>query len=100
MEAQGTARALGRIRANQISRYITFSVPASSLGHPGSGWGFSVVLTGQDGFSSDQARGFTTIPGQYSFGVCAALSTDPHSTVDPSTLPNALSVIIPSAVLQ
>jgi C-terminal binding-module, SLH-like, of glucodextranase len=47
-------RALGAvtISANAISRYITFSVPTSTLGGtPGSGWGFTVVLTGQDGFS-------------------------------------------------
>ena len=29
---------------------------------PASGWGFTVVLTGQDGFSPDQARGFQPTP--------------------------------------
>ena len=33
-------------------------MPKATLGHPGPGWGFTVVLTGQDGFSRDQARGF------------------------------------------
>jgi len=88
------------IRANQISRYITFSVPASSLGHPGSGWGFTVVLTGQDGFSPDQARSFTSTPGQYTFGVCAAPSTDPHCIVDPATVPKTMDVLTPGGVLQ
>ena len=51
------------ISANAISRYITFSVPTASLGGtPTSGWGFTVVLTGQNGFSSDQARGFLATP--------------------------------------
>ncbi len=35
---------------------ITFSVPKAVLGQPTAGWGFTVVLTGQDGFSPDQAR--------------------------------------------
>ena len=31
-------------------------------GKPGPGWGFTVTLTGQDGFSPDQARGFQSTP--------------------------------------
>ena len=51
------------ISANQISRYITFSVDKTALGGtPASGWAFTVVLTGQDGFSPDQARGFQSTP--------------------------------------
>jgi glucan 1,4-alpha-glucosidase len=100
IDAHGTTLGTVAIRANQISRYITFSVPASSLGHPGSGWGFSVVLTGQDGFSSDQARGFSATPGSFSFGVCATTSSDPHCTVDPSTVPKAVDVVTPPGVLQ
>jgi glucoamylase len=89
------------ISANAISRFITFSVPMSSLGGtPGSGWGFSVVLTGQDGFSPDQARGFAPTPQPFSFGVCATASTDPHCVVDPNTVPKAMDVITPSGVLQ
>ena len=60
-----------RSRANAISRFITFSVPKASLGQPGPGWGFTVVLTGQDGFSPDQARGFQPTPQDFQFGVCA-----------------------------
>jgi glucan 1,4-alpha-glucosidase len=100
VDAHGTTLGTVAIHANQISRYITFSVPASSLGHPGSGWGFTVVLTGQDGFSSDQARGFSPTPGSFSFGVCASTSTDPHCTVDPSTVPKAVDVLTPPGVLQ
>ena len=56
---------LGQVtsKANDISRFITFSVSKASLGTPGPGWGFTVTLTGQDGFSPDQARGFQTDPG-------------------------------------
>ena len=41
---------------------ITIALPEAQFGTPASGWGFSVVLTGQDGFSPDQARGFTATP--------------------------------------
>jgi len=100
IDAHGTTLGTVSIRANQISRYITFSVPASSLGHPGSGWGFTVVLTGQDGFSPDQARSFAPTPQAYQFGVCAAPSSDPHCTVNPSTVPKAMDVLTPPGVLQ
>jgi glucoamylase len=55
----------------QSDRTITIALPEAQFGTPGSGWGFSVVLTGQDGFSSDQARAFTATPGAFTFGVCA-----------------------------
>ena len=100
VDAHGTTLGTVAIRANQISRYITFSVPASSLGHPGSSWGFTVVLTGQDGFSPDQARSFSSTPQDFSFGVCAAPSGDPHCTVDSNTVPKAMDVLTPPGVLQ
>jgi glucan 1,4-alpha-glucosidase len=89
------------ISANAISRFITFSVPTASLGGtPGSGWGFTVVLTGQDGFSPDQARGFTATPGSFTFGVCASASADAHCTADPNSVPKALDVLTPPGILQ
>jgi glucoamylase len=100
IDSHGTTLGTVSIHANQISRYITFSVPASSLGHPGSGWGFTVVLTGQDGFSPDQARGFSSTPGSYTFGVCATVSTDLHCMVDPNTVPKAVDVLVPAGLLQ
>ncbi len=81
------------ISGNDVSRYITFSVTKASLGTPGPGWGFTVVLTGQDGFSSDQARGFQTMPQDFQFGVCATASSDPHCTVDPGTVPKAMDTL-------
>jgi len=101
IDATGATQGTIAIGANAISRFITFSVPTASLGGtPGAGWGFTVVLTGQDGFSQDQARGFTSTPGAYSFGVCATASSDPHCTVDPATVPKAMDVITPAGVLQ
>jgi glucoamylase len=56
------------ISANAVSRFITFRVSKASLGTPAPGWGLTVVLTGQDGFSSDQARGFQPTPQEFQFG--------------------------------
>jgi glucan 1,4-alpha-glucosidase len=98
--ASGTPLGTVAISANQISRFITFRVPRSTLGSPGPGWAFTVVLTGQDGFSGDQARGFQSTPQDYQFGVCAAPSADPHCTADPGTVPKAVDVIPPAGVLQ
>ena len=100
LDAAGATLGTVTVRANEISRFITFSVPASSLGRPGPGWGFTVVLTGQDGFSPDQARGFTPTPQEFQFGVCATASADPHCTVDPATVPKAVDVITPAGVTQ
>jgi glucoamylase len=92
----GTASAL----AVQADRTITVALPEAQFGTPTSGWGFSVVLTGQDGFSSDLARAFTATPGAYTFGVCAVGGTAPICSVDPSTVPKAMDVITPAGVSQ
>ena len=101
IDAQGNTLGTVNISANAISRFITFSVPTSSLGGtPASGWGFTVVLTGQDGFSPDQARSFAPTPQQFQFGVCATASADPHCTFDPNKVPKAVDAITPAGVLQ
>ena len=100
IDASGTTLGTVNIRANQISRFITFSVPKTSLGQPASGWGFTVVLTGQDGFSPDQARGFQPTPQDFQFGVCATASNDPHCQFNPGLVPKAIDVITPSGVAQ
>jgi hypothetical protein len=58
------------------------------------------VLTGQDGFSPDQARGFQTTPQDFQFGECATASSDAHCTVDPNTVPKAMDIITPPGVAQ
>lgn len=92
----GTASAL----AVQSDRTITIALPEGQFGVPASGWGFTVVLTGQDGFSSDQARGFAATPQPYLFGVCAPGGTAPICLVDPATVPKAMDVITPAGVSQ
>jgi glucan 1,4-alpha-glucosidase len=102
VDAGGATLGTVTIRANEISRFITFSVPKSSLGQPGPGWGFAVVLTGQDGFSPDQARGFAATPQEFQFGVCASPPdpSNPLCGVDPGTVPKAMDVITPEGVSQ
>ena len=92
----GTASAL----AVQTDRTITVALPEAQFGTPASGWGFSVVLTGQDGFSPDLARAFTATPGAFTFGVCAPGGTAPICSVDPATVPKAMDVITPPGVSQ
>jgi carbohydrate-binding DOMON domain-containing protein len=100
VDASGATLGTITISANAISRFITFSVPEASLGTPTSGWGFTVVLTGQDGFSPDQARGFQPTPQAFQFGVCATASSNPHCTFDPAKVPKAIDVLTPPGVNQ
>ncbi len=92
------------IRGNAVTRFITFTVSKSALGGtPASGWRFTVVLTGQDGFSPDQARGFQPTPQDFQFGVCtaaAAATGNPICAVDPATVPKAMDVFTPAGVSQ
>jgi glucan 1,4-alpha-glucosidase len=93
VDASGATLGQVTISGNAVSRYITFSVTKASLGMPGPGWRFAVVLTGQDGFSPDQARGFTPTPQPFQFGVCATASSTPRCTADPGTVPKAMDTL-------
>jgi glucan 1,4-alpha-glucosidase len=100
VDATGATLGTVAITGNPVSRFITFRVPKATLGQPGPGWGFTVVLTGQDGFSSDRARGFQPTPQEFQFGVCAGASMDPHCTFNPGLVPKAMDVITPGGVSQ
>jgi glucoamylase len=100
VDASGATLGTLTIKANDISRYITISVPKASLGTPASGWGFTVVLHGQDGFSPDQARGFAATPQEFAFGVCAPGGSGPKCAADPGTVPKAMDVITPDGTSQ
>jgi glucoamylase len=99
-DASGNPLGAATVTASQASRAITIAVPTAALGHPGAGWVFTVVLHGQDGFSADQARGFTATPGAFSFGVCAPGGTSPICSIDPGTAPKAMDVIPPAGTSQ
>lgn len=100
VNASGNRVGTPQVLANSADRTITIALPEAQFGTPGSGWGFSAVLAGQDGFSPDQARAFTQYPGAYTFGVCPAGDTAPLCEVNPSTVPKAMDVITPPGVSQ
>jgi glucoamylase len=58
------------------------------------------VLTGQDGFSSDQARAFAATPQPFAFGVCATGNANPICTTNPNNVPKAMDVLTPAGVSQ
>jgi glucoamylase len=100
VDASGAPLAGASVSASAISRFITVIVPKAALGQPASGWVFTVVLTGQDGFSPDQARGFAPSPQPFLFGVCAPGGTAAICATDPATVPKAMDVITPAGVSQ
>jgi glucoamylase len=95
--APGTVTA---VVSSPITRTITVALPQARFGTPGSGWSFAVVLTGQDGFSPDQARSFTPTPQDFTFGVCAPGGSAPICSVDPGTVAKAMDVITPPGADQ
>ena len=99
-DAAGNSLGTASMSTSQTSKTVTIVLPEATFGAPASGWAFAVVLTGQDGFSSDQARAFTTAPGADTFGVCAVGGTSPICALDPATVPKAMDVITPSGVSQ
>jgi glucoamylase len=100
VDASGNTVGSPSVLPSQSDRTITIALPESAFGTPGSGWGFTVVLTGQDGFSSDQARGFAPTPQAFLFGVCAPGGTEAICSTDPGTVPKAVDVITPEGVSQ
>ena len=87
----------------QTPGLVTITVPASALGTPGSGWTFTLTLTGQDGFGNNDARTFTATPGGYTFGVCSAAvagGSPPPAVcgVSPASVPLVMDTIPPAGV--
>jgi glucoamylase len=101
-DATGTSTGTVTVGANQVSRYITFSVDKSALGGtPTTGWSFAVTLTGQDGtHGTDQTRGFASTPQAYAFGVCAVGGSAAICSQDPNTVPKVMDALTPSGVDQ
>ncbi len=99
-DASGNSLGTPQFIVDGTAGTATLAVPRSVFGSVGPGWTFTLALTGQDGFSSDQARAFTPTPGAYTFGVCAAAALRPICAVDPSTVPKVMDTITPSGVAQ
>jgi glucoamylase len=99
-DATGTPVGTATVTASQASRAITIAVPTAALGRPGSGWVFTVVLHGQDGFSGDQARGFAPTAQAFAFGLCPPGSGAPICAIDPGSAPKVIDTIPPAGVAQ
>jgi glucoamylase len=86
--------------ASTSARTITIALPEAQFGTPAAGWSFVLALTGQDGFSPDQARGFASTAQDFLFGVCATGGSAPICAVNPGTVPKVMDTITPSGVAQ
>jgi glucoamylase len=100
LDAAGKSLGTPFMTASQASRTVTIALPQAMFGTPASGWAFAVVLTGQDGFSQDQARGFAPTPQPFLFGVCAPGGSSPVCSFGPAKVPKAMDVITPPGVSQ
>jgi glucoamylase len=86
--------------ADPPSDTATIVLPRSAFGSVGSGWIFTITLTGQDGTNSTQLRAFAATPQDFAFGVCATSETSPICQVDPNTVPKVMDTITPAGVSQ
>jgi glucoamylase len=96
----GSSLGAAQMIEDQPAGTVTLVLPTSAFGTVGAGWVFTVGLTGQNGFSADQARGFTQPAGADTFGVCPVGDTAAICSVNPSTMPEAIDTITPIAVSQ
>jgi glucoamylase len=86
--------------ASTAAKTITIALPEAEFGTPAAGWTFTVAITGQDGFSADQAIGFTANPGPFTLGVCPAGGSGPICSLSPSVVPEVMDTITPPGVAQ
>ena len=86
--------------ADPPSDTATIVLPRAAFGSVGSGWIFTVALTGQDGTNSTNLRAFDATPQEFAFGVCAPGGSSPICSVDPNTVPKVMDTITPAGVSQ
>ena len=101
VNAAGTS--LGSVQqvVDDPSGTITLIVPQSVFGTVGSGWVFTVALTGQNGFNSYQARDFTDDRGRLHVrSLRVRRHNDAICSVNPSTVPYVMDTITPPGVSQ
>ena len=102
VDAAGNSLGTAQFVADTPSATATLILPESTFGTVGSGWTFTVALTGQDGTHFPPTRDFTSTPGAYTFGVCAPGGTSPicSPSVDPNSVPKVMDTITPPGVSQ
>ena len=101
-DATGAQIGTANAQASALTGFVTVAVPSALLGGtPASGWTFTVVVHGQDGYGQDGARTFTATAGSYTFGRCAVTGDpDPRCAVAPDQLPKAMDVLVPAGATQ
>jgi glucoamylase len=99
-DASGASLGNPQLIVDPPSGTATLVLPRSVFGTVGSGWVFTVALTGQDGFSADRARAFAATAQPFTFGVCRMGVSSPICSVDPSTVPKVMDTIAPAGVSQ
>jgi glucoamylase len=100
VDPSGNSLGSAEMIEDQPAGTVTLVLPTSAFGTVGTGWVFTVALTGQNGYSSDLARGFTQPAGADTFGVCPVGDTAPICSADPSTMPEVIDTITPTGVSQ
>ena len=100
-DATGASLGSARLVVDQPSGTATIILPRATFGSVGPGWVFTVALTGQDGYSKDQARAFTPTPTGYTFGVCPSAGyPSPICAVAPAAVPEVMDTITPPGITQ
>ena len=99
VDPSGNSLGTAQMIEDQSAGTVTLVMPTSAFGTVGSGWVFTVALTGQ-GSGNPPVRNFTQPAGQYSFGVCAPGGTAAICSVDPNSVPAVMDTITPATVSQ
>jgi hypothetical protein len=99
IDQSGTSLGSAQLIVDQPSGTATLVMPRSAFGSVGSGWVFTVALTGQ-GSGNPWVRNFTQPAGQYSFGVCPSGDTAAICSVNPNSVPTVMDTITPPGVSQ
>jgi glucoamylase len=100
VDPSGASLGAAQMIEDQPAGTMTLVLPTSAFGTVGAGWVFTVSLTGQNGSSADNARGFTQPAGDFTFGVCPTGDTATICSTDPGTMPEAIDTITPTGVSQ
>ncbi len=99
VDAAGGTLGAAQMIEDQPAGTVTLVMPTSAFGSVGSGWVFTVALTGQ-GSGSPPVRNFTQPAGQYSFGVCPVGDSAAICSVNPDSVPEVMDTITPAGVSQ
>ena len=99
VDPSGKSPGAAQMIEDQSAGTVTLVMPTSAFGTVGSGWVFTVALTGQ-GSGNPPVRNFTQPAGQYTFGVCAPGGTAPICSVNPNSVPEVMDTITPPGVSQ